>query len=302
MRKREEGITLMVLVIMIIVLLILAGITLGSISNHNGVIEQSKETAQSAQRESIIEKIEADLYTEKVKTGNIPSKNDLKDLIKEKDYGTINDNDSFTSKAGNHKIEFNKIQGWKSAYKELAYLESTGTQYIDTEVIPTDNTGVKSIFSQNIYDANSVSGCVTNNWTNRFYLWYIYGANTVSYGYSGYYPKNKSDLELNKKYEGTVNYKNDKKAIFDGVVYEQNLGTYTSSGLSICLFATKQAENKIIQYHSSLKLYEVEITEDKTIIKDFIPVLDENNVVCLYDKIDRKYYYNQGTGEFLYDE
>ena len=38
MRKREEGITLMVLIIMIIVLLILAGIAIAALSGENGIL------------------------------------------------------------------------------------------------------------------------------------------------------------------------------------------------------------------------------------------------------------------------
>ena len=115
MRKKEEGITLIALAITIVVLLILAGITLGSISNHNGIIEQSKETTQNAQRESIIEKIEADLYSEKVKKGTVPTKEELKKIIQKKGYAdasNINEND-FITKDGNHTIQYNEIVGWK---------------------------------------------------------------------------------------------------------------------------------------------------------------------------------------------
>lgn len=114
MKRKERGVTLIALVVTIVVLLILASIGIGAITSDNGVIKQSNETKQSAERESIIEKIEADLYTEKTKTGKTPSKNDLKELIEEKDFGTVNqDNDSFTSKVGNYKVEFEEIEGWE---------------------------------------------------------------------------------------------------------------------------------------------------------------------------------------------
>ena len=80
MKKKEEGITLIALAITIIVLLILAGVTLGSIRDHNGVIEQSKETAQNAQKESIIEKIKADIYTEKTKKGREKAIDELENI------------------------------------------------------------------------------------------------------------------------------------------------------------------------------------------------------------------------------
>ncbi len=44
------------------------------------------------------------------------------------------------------------------------------------------------------------------------------------------------------------------------------------------------------------------IYSNNKLVRDFIPVLDEDNKPCLYDKVEKKYYYNQGTGEFLYGE
>ena len=76
MKRKERGVTLIALVVTIVVLLILVSIGIGAITSDNGVIKQSNETKQSAERESIIEKIESDLYTEKTKTGKTPSKND----------------------------------------------------------------------------------------------------------------------------------------------------------------------------------------------------------------------------------
>ena len=39
-----------------------------------------------------------------------------------------------------------------------------------------------------------------------------------------------------------------------------------------------------------------------TLIRDFIPILDENDVAYLYDKVEKKCYYNAGTGTFSYGE
>ena len=115
--RKDRGITLIALIVMIVVLLILAGITLGTINDNGGTIEHTKETAQNAQRESIIQKIEADLYNEKVKTGEIPSKQKLKEIISN-NYGTIgkdgeNEIESFTTNTGGYQINFQEIEGWE---------------------------------------------------------------------------------------------------------------------------------------------------------------------------------------------
>ena len=33
---------------------------------------------------------------------------------------------------------------------------------------------------------------------------------------------------------------------------------------------------------------------------DLIPVLDKNNIPCMFDKVTKQFFYNQGTGQFLY--
>ena len=113
MYKKEKGITLIALVVTIIVTIILASITITALSGKKSTINQTTDIAESAQRESIIEKIEADLLQEKMKTGNMPTKDDLKTIIQENGYneGTLEE-DSFITKDGGYKIEYNEIIGW----------------------------------------------------------------------------------------------------------------------------------------------------------------------------------------------
>ena len=39
-----------------------------------------------------------------------------------------------------------------------------------------------------------------------------------------------------------------------------------------------------------------------TLIRDLWPCYDPDGVACLYDKVEKKYYYNAGTGEFVAGE
>ena len=113
MKKNDKGITLIALIVIIVVMLILAGITMGLAIDKKGIINESKTTTQNAQRESIIQKIEADLYNEKVKTGKQQTKEDLKSLIEEKEYASSIDEDEFITKDGNYTIQYTEIIGWK---------------------------------------------------------------------------------------------------------------------------------------------------------------------------------------------
>ena len=113
-RKKENGITLIALTVTIIILIILAGISITTLTGEKGLINQARTNSENAQRESIIEKIEADLFKEKTKTGNTPSKEKLKEIIQENEYneGDLGE-DSFVTKDGEYTINYNEIVGWE---------------------------------------------------------------------------------------------------------------------------------------------------------------------------------------------
>lgn len=112
--QKENGITLIALVVTIIILIILAGISITNLTGRDGIINRARENSESAQKESIIEKIEANLLKEKTKTGNTPSLDDLKTIIQENEYneGALGE-DSFVTKDGGYTIYYNEIIGWK---------------------------------------------------------------------------------------------------------------------------------------------------------------------------------------------
>ena len=118
MRNREGGITLIALVTTIIVLLILAGVSISMITDKGSAIKESKEQAAQAERESIIEKIEADLYSERVKTGKVPQIETLIKIIND-NYGTVNEEENtFVTTNGNYTIQLTEIIGWEDIYEQ----------------------------------------------------------------------------------------------------------------------------------------------------------------------------------------
>ena len=112
--KQQNGITLIALVITIIVLIILASISITTLTGDKGIIQEARENSEATQKESIIEKLEADLLKEKMITGNTPTKDDLKRIIQENGYneGTLGD-DSFSVKDGEYSISYSEIVGWQ---------------------------------------------------------------------------------------------------------------------------------------------------------------------------------------------
>lgn len=116
MKKREKGITLITLAVTIMVLVIIAGVSITAITNENGIVDEARKANNQAEKESIIEKIEADIYTEKVKKGRNLTKSEVETIIGT--FGTINQQDKqlkVKTKDYEYTISFDEIIGWNQA-------------------------------------------------------------------------------------------------------------------------------------------------------------------------------------------
>ena len=179
-------------------------------------------------------------------------------------------------------------------YTLCDYLESTGTQYIDTGYIPTINTDIKT----------------------RASVQYNAGSTPVAlFGYlSGNDPYNRYAVQYHKdivyvakgKTEGiisTINYTKmcnietqGDKYIYNGIeISVAPLDFSVSNNLSIILFA-RQTTN--VNRHSKSKIEFFKIYEKGVLVQYLIPCLDNNGVPCMYDMVSKQTFYNQGTGEF----
>lgn len=187
-------------------------------------------------------------------------------------------------------------------YTPLSYIESTGTQWINTFVSPTINTEIEIDFA---YTSNTTNGNtrvfgMRRTWDNGFYLgtagnrmgdkyWYVFGN---KYEYNG--------ANLNTDTDRHILKLNTNELVVDGVKISTvnntaSLPTYAP----ICLFGAFDG-NATTPITGICRIYECKLYESGTLVKDFIPVLDEHNVPCMYDKVAKQFYYNLGTGTFSY--
>lgn len=184
-----------------------------------------------------------------------------------------------------------------SEYEQVEYLESTGTQYIDTEICAqsglnitidsefTSSKGYMTIFGG--WDSNSSNRCHLYHHTGRE-MYYYYAA-------SGYPYYESTD------YRNRHTYKiNDNILSVDGVTKIINTATSFTSTYNMYIFANNNAGTAV--NNAYMRLYAFSISKDDNVLRDFVPALDNNGTPCLYDTITKKYYYNQGTGEFKYGD
>ncbi len=188
--------------------------------------------------------------------------------------------------------------------KELEYIESTGTQYIDTGYIPNKTTILKAqveftTTSQQTYAV--VAGTQnTENGTNAF-LMFCNNLLDARTGDSGNIVTN-INIETEKTFELELKFNEYK---INGTSYNGELEWTIDITGTLYLMARHCPAKSDGLYPNSMakiKINKFQIYDNDTLIRDFIPYKDEYGIVCLYDKVNDKKYYNQGTGEFIAGE
>lgn len=187
----------------------------------------------------------------------------------------------------------------KNTYTELEYIKSTGIQYIDTQYKPSNNTRIIAKVQATNFATTFFFGARTSTTSKIFAGLLEYFGGMGCYYRLDYYVKvNRVVLIPSLDNEKHVFEINKGKLYFDDVNYENTYETSPFQGdYNLALFGCNTA-NTITK--SGCIIYSCKIYDNDILVRDFIPVLDKNGIACMYDKVNKQYYYNAGTGEFLY--
>lgn len=183
-----------------------------------------------------------------------------------------------------------------SGYTELYYIEATGTQYIDTGFKHNQDTRVVMKVLPSTQSANA---------------WLFEGRNTSSSTRHGAFFYYSSTKTWNADFDGTgVRYSFSDIGTTDmlEIDYNKNICvindsthtfTYTTfqSNYNLCLMACN-TKGTIAGYAKG-RLYYCTIYDNGTLIRQYIPCIDNAGNVGLYDLVDDAFYANAGTGDFV---
>lgn len=192
----------------------------------------------------------------------------------------------------------------------IEYLQSSGTQYIDSNF--QDDSGsrvelefeVVSLLSAD-YNNNYVYGNAAKytNGQSSAYVTLANGSNKNNIGVmNNNVQYNYEQVVLNKRYAVRANFTpNAQSAVINGDTLAVTPSSYTLGACSIALFCAKSVENYSGYYHGkcAIKLYYCRIYDhENNLVRDYIPVIDDNDVPCLWDNVASAYKYNDGSGSF----
>lgn len=186
-------------------------------------------------------------------------------------------------------------------YTELEYIQSSGTEHVDTSVKLTNTSRVVMDadlldYATNAY-GNSFFGARSASNANAFLLlcarasaetWtFMFGSASVT-GTATRLGRHK--IEVN----GNV-------CTIDGVTITGTAANFTCDHNCYLFTDNKEGSANTVN-NSRLKLYSCQIYDNGTLIRDYVPCLNPSNEVGLYDIVNGEFYGNAGTGAFTAGE
>jgi len=183
--------------------------------------------------------------------------------------------------------------------KELYYIESTGTQYIDTGFKPNQDTRI--VATMQCVTSTSYGrlfGCGTYNTLNSVMTDYevgITGTLYIKYG-------NKTGwttTTIHGDYETHTYDFNKNNFYLDGELVSSNTyGAFQStSNLGIFTYINGNNVGQSTEFFIG-RLYSFQIYDNDVLVRDYISVR-VGQEGCLYDKVSREVFRNAGTGSFI---
>ena len=191
---------------------------------------------------------------------------------------------------------------------EVEYLESTGTQWIDTGIYPSASVGAKMIVAPlqgNASDSCALF-CGSDSWRWGFGF-RAYGTIQISCLSRSVAFKNIDWVPYGSVKDVSYNFANDKKAYIDGIEAWDAIpyGIVESPG-PIWMFGANYNGTGVLWRGSKMRVYSCQMTDDGVLVRDFIPVrfTNEQSVSegAMYERVSGALFRNAGTGAFSWAE
>ena len=202
------------------------------------------------------------------------------------------------------KVVYNNTVVWKglpSSYTRLEYIESTGTQYIDTGIIPNINTKLGTNFAiTNINKLNYMGSALSGS--KGFFEFGT--ANNPDRYVSLFSINSESGLILSNYVDNnfhTYFVSNGLQKIDSNEAYN-TISNFKDTMLSIYLFRRHINWGSSAQWCDA-KIKDCKIWDNDTLVRNFIPAKrNSDNEIGLYDTVNDVFYTNAGTDTFIAGE
>ena len=215
-----------------------------------------------------------------------------KQVIYDGDYGTL----PTPNKTGHG------FKGWTlipELYTQVQYIESTGTQYINTNYYVTNKTAIDVDYKFNILTQQQRVYGVAGNVSFQFY---INSADSWAYTHqdtSGNWFNTSVKADM-KKHNLKFNVTSGKVLIDNGNTYNANINGSVTKTANYPLYIMVNNETGTVDCQGTERIYYFKIYENGVLVRDYVPVINElTGKAGLYDLVNGEFYGNSGTGDFV---
>jgi hypothetical protein len=198
-----------------------------------------------------------------------------------------------------------KKKGIPSRYQEVEYIESDGTQYIDTGVKGNQDTNYKIKFQSLKKTGYNFGGVLCSRFSAYYNRLSIItgdaGTGVAPYGTEVYVNNGTNTNQISFKsleaYGVRIVEKNGNNVTLNGDVqaFPEQITYTTPTTLKIGCVDT----NGTLSSFFNGKIWYCQIYDNGTLVRNFIPVYDTlTNKYGMWESVQRKFYGNDGTGDF----
>ena len=181
----------------------------------------------------------------------------------------------------------------------FTYIESTGSQYIDTGFKPNSSTRLVIDFDVVASSAQcALFGSRTAFSKDSFNV--FTGANNAGYQ-DDYGTASKTASGVTSSGRHTLD-KNKNVFSVDGEAFNTSATQTFSGTFPIYLLTINNGGVAMTAYPTSAKLYSCQIYDNGDLVRDFVPAEDDSGNVGLWDKVNETFHPNIGSGSFAVGE
>ena len=186
--------------------------------------------------------------------------------------------------------------GLPAGYQKCQYLQSTGEQWIDTMITPIFGDEIVVVAGANLSlgdfrpfgsgSKNQVAITLLSSYQDRVYYKYFQGNTDAMYLFNTFFG---NDFALKTiKLDSSGMY-------IDGNRLGDISNDYMDTDTTMYIFRIRNTMSCVA------RISNFSIARNGENMIDMIACIDPSGVPCMYDTVSKHPFYNQGTGEFLYE-
>ena len=193
----------------------------------------------------------------------------------------------------------------RDLYQRVEFIESDRSQYIITDIVADNETGMEVVASYPVLADRIAMGSRADANATRYYCPYPLSSNSFYYGYNTGSTKS-TGAKANTMYRSSLNFLNSRSArvheeLTGALEFDSALdGTLANQTGPITIFGYYRGDTGAVYSTRDIVFYGARITQGYEVVREYIPCYRKSDgEIGLYEKFTGEFFMNNGTGTFV---